>query len=531
MRVYTIILFNILIVLSCFSQTDSTSVIKDTITVEKDFNFDSKLEAPYLTTSKFKGETPKYRNFKYVEVIPEIDVETKVHSVKPIRHKITSIKNSNDGIVSIGFGLPRALDAKIYYDYHIEDWYHLGAKADYSSANDDIIPNMRFNDLDTRIYGGYWFAPRVKLSASYNYERRDQGIYSEEANNLEVFDGGKRITQHSMGSATLSYAAFESKGIHASSSNDLGRFNLLDLNQNQVHYSSFNKITKSITEGLSVDLQGTLAGAKNSNALWRHFWLAEPTLNYQSAYYVAQAGVGIMNTPSKRHFWPILRGVWMSESLPMIVELNSTLRGDLQTMQALYSTNSFLSNTLQEANVTTYQSVSLLGNYTVKKHQIGLSIGYDRVTNALQYSYTNNGLFDLSYSPAFTQFPVGISSLGSLTRWLSYEAQTKYTFYDETGDNIGYLPKLHIDISLIQSLTNDKLKMKQGFVFMTRNARNGSTTNEPILDLSLQANYKIYRNFEVFVKGSNLLFSDYEIWDNYAIFRPYILGGFTYLID
>ncbi len=243
-------------------------------------------------------------------------------------------------------------------------------------------------------------------------------------------------------------------------------------------------------------------------------------------------GIDILNSESNRLFWPYLSVVWQVEDTPLQLGFRSEIDAELRTMQSLIEKNPFLDLNDYRPNITSEQQLILFSNYQYQKHLFSVAGGYARVDNQIEYDFLFWGLFDVEYSGTFNQFPIKVSAEGGLTNWLNYRANVNYTIYDNIGSNIGYLPQLHIDISLMQTSKNKKLKANQNLQYITRNSPALlSTTLSPIVDLSAQISYQLFNDFELYVKGSNLLFQDYEIWQQYAIFQPMVLGGFTYIID
>ena len=512
-------------------QVDSTLIIKDSILVTKSSKITTRNNPPIhrVVTHTPKSTaplTPRFLNSTY-------DVELKEPNpvIKPIKYKERKEKLSNDGLIKIGYGIPRALDAKLMYDYHIEDWYNVGISTGYSAANNVDVEHMLYNAWHTNLYGGYWVKPNWKVFTDVGLARHNQGIYPsllapitiQTERNIQNFDA-------SLGS-TLSL--FESKGLHFGI---VGRYSstaLIDESHKQRNIAVGTNLSKTIVPKLILDIDFNYgyAASVDSDASQSTYWIGSPRIKYISEQWLGFVGVDITDSNAELQFWPRVAGEYYLSDTDISVGLHSSMTSDLITLVHVSELNPFIQSSAFSPFAKVVKDVNLNSTYAGSKHTAKLTLGMQLVDHDAIYTYTASSLFNLSSSEQYQQFYAQLEGRGMLLDWLDYHATLEYHSYDDIGDAVGYLPKLDMKIGLIQTLLKDKLDFSQTLQYLTRNARNNQAAQDPILELSAKLEYKLLSQFSLYVEGNNLLMQDYEIWDNYAVYSPKVVFGFKYLIN
>lgn len=100
------------------------------------------------------------------------------------------------------------------------------------------------------------------------------------------------------------------------------------------------------------------------------------------------------------------------------------------------------------------------------------------------------------------------------------------------------LPNFKVGLDSNYKTLEDKLKLEAKLFFTgerksnyfyydpaSSSVREGITTLDSYVDLNLSASYKLYKNFSLFVNGTNLFSKNYERFQGYKVLGAQVLGG------
>ena len=161
---------------------------------------------------------------------------------------------------------------------------------------------------------------------------------------------------------------------------------------------------------------------------------------------------------------------------------------------------------------------------------IDLKLGYKSQNQRLLFTNAlfSQGLFFHLFEDIST-FYVDLSSSTRLNDQFDIGLSAIFNNYStDTSPSAWHLPKFVAIIDASYYLIDRKLKLKPSLFIRTDMDRTIDSSYEYDklgLDVSIEANYKVSKNFAAFLKLNNLLNDRYERWTGYETFSRNVQGG------
>ena len=237
------------------------------------------------------------------------------------------------------------------------------------------------------------------------------------------------------------------------------------------------------------------------------------------------------------HVYPHLKAEYQ---LSKSVEVYAALTGDVDkvSLHTLAHENPWL-----DANIgifNTNRTMEFLGGLQGKlgsKMAFGTGVSLANLKDL--YFYKNNAADRARF---ITVYDEGNTQRTNLFGELSF-SQTDKVRFSLRGDLFGYStdkveaawhrPTYRMTVNSSFNIVNKFLinadLMTQGGAKALNVDTNTVLTLDPAFDLNLRLNYFVSPQFSVFLKGSNLLANEYQLYLNYPVRGLQILGGLTYV--
>lgn len=544
MSKYIISVVHILLLSLCtlsilIGQVDPQTDLSDTIVVVKDLKLSIEERPPYILNLEGEDQLTSQQPSQQVNDLEEIDINYQEPplTINPIRYTQRLEKQGNDGLIKVGYGTPRAIDAKVLYSYHIEDWYQIGIKAGYSAANNESVNNMNYNAWHAGIMGGYWLLPNLKVSLDTDFARNTQGIYGHSYGEKPIISD--RTTQSIKNRLGINLSKYESIGLQFDATLGYDAGQMRDLIDQQNHLFGVAHIAKTLWSDYSLDVT---AEAQSLSA-----WESEnitslsinPSLRYLKDNLAIQAGIHYLQYQESPILWPLVNANYAFSEAPITLNIFSTLLTEATTLLNVLDVNPFVNvdDGTIAAGLTRERVAGVSGTYTHPRVTVTPYYQYN-IQNDLATYHRDDITFEVQLEDEILSHQIGLKGKYSPIQSVSIGLNGYYNIYnDNTKNTVSYLPLYGVDLSANQSLIKEKLLLMQSIHFSKR-TEGGSPISpltleafdSQIIDLSASINYKVFPNFWIYAEGNNLLIQDYEIWQGYAVFQPKAVFGFKYLI-
>ena len=534
----------IILVPSLYGQEEKESLLSDTIVVVKDLQINVEQRAPYHLQSEVQETSTNTQKQIEVSNLEEIDItyQDPPLSIKPIRYTDRLEKQGNDGFIKVGYGTPRAIDSKVLYTYHIEDWYQIGIKAGYSSANNESRDNMEYTNWHTGISGGYWLRPNFKLSIDSDFKRLNQGLYGLTFGEKPILPN--QIIQSVENRLGFNLTKYESLGLQLDGIIAFDAAEIVNAIPQQNELYGEIHLAKKIGDQFAIDItsEGKLLTLADDQEAQKSYSI-NPALRYYKEDLAIEAGVHYLQYDNSAIFWPRLKANYKLPELPLIVELSSQLTSKMVSLHSITQINPFLqiekpSGALTEfSGLTREREVQLSGQYTLNKFNITPYYQF-LIQNERPIFNRNSILFSVELEDEIQSHTAGLQADYTVDKRLSFEFEGYYNFYKtEQINSLSYLPLYKLELTANQKFVSERLLLMQS-IHLSERTVGGSPINPvtlqafdgKILNLNASINFKIFPNFWIYAEGDNLLIQDYEIWQDYAVFQPRAIFGIKYLV-
>ncbi len=518
--------------------------ISDSVVVTKNLKIDKVDVSPYI----LEYDRPDNRESQTINtaVTPAETVDLEYTdpplSINPIRFTHKREKTGNDGLIKAGYGIPSAIDARILYDYHIEDWYHIGGKVGYQSAEDDGRQDMRYTVWDAGVYGGYWVSQNFKVSLDTDFSRLNQSIYGESINTEDTHPD--RIIQsidNRIGLNLDKYAAF---GLQMDAVLRYEATELIDEVDTQNYLSADLHIAKSIWNGIDLDITSKAETATMNKIGDNEFdnytnFIINPSLRYTIDDLHIEAGVFSTFNNDDQYLWPKLLVQYSLIDAPLTLELSTDQTPSITTLKAITDINPFInSNDRIPTQLSVNRDVRFQLAYSTNNLIIKPSYRY-RIADD-QLLFVKNGItFDLVNNDRINSQRIGAEATYDLNNIGQVKLDGGVFLYSSFIEAFTtYLPKYEVQLTANQSLFDERLLLEQAIYYRQVTAAEVDLVALPIfgsfdpniIDLSATINFKILPQFWLYAEGNNLLFQDYTIWEGFGVYQPKVLFGIKYLI-
>ena len=526
-----------LFISSLQGQEENESLLSDTVIVVKDLQLNVEERAPYLLRHEGQSQTQKVQTYQQVSDLEEIDItyQDPPLSIKPIRYTDRLEKKGNDGLIKIGYGTPRAIDSKILYTYHIEDWYQLGVKAGYSSANNEEVDQMKYTDWHVGIMGGYCLTPQFKISLDSDFKRNNQGLYGLSFGEKPILD--ERATQSITNRIGINLSKYESIGLQLDATLGYDAAQMIDFIDQQNHLFGSVHLAKNLWNDFSIDVTADLQTLSVWDADNLNSFGLNPALRYLQENLAIEAGIHYLQYEDSAILWPRIKVDYGFTEQPITVQLFSSLTSQVTSLQHLTNINLFITSEsgTVPAGLTRNRQIGVNGTYS--KTQFSIKPYYlfnlqDDVINFRREEIT----FGMRLLDDLQTHTVGLECNYTPNGILNIGLDGYYNFYNGKH-HVSYLPLYKVELTANQKFISDRLLLTQAIHLSERtvggspiNPLTGQGFDSQILNLNASINFKIFPHFWIYAEGDNLFFQDYEIWQAYEVFQPKAIFGIKYLV-
>jgi len=542
MRKYHILiqaLITLFAVSSLNGQVDPETDLFDTIVVVKDLKLTIQEREPYILRQAENEQPETNQSYQQVSDLEEVDIsyQDPPLSINPIRYTQRLEKQGNDGLIKVGYGTPRAIDAKLLYTYHIEDWYQVGVKAGYSAANNETVNDMNYKEWHTGIMGGYWLRPNLKVSIDTDFKRNNQGLYGHSYGEKPIL--GNRTLQSIQNRIGINLSKYESIGLQLDAILGYDAGQMIDLVDQQNHLFANAHLAKTIWNDISLEVTANVQSLSAWDAENLSSFSVNPSLRYLQEDLAIEAGVYYVQYEGSPILWPKVKASYAFSEQPISLQVFSTLDTEFTSLINVISENPFVSiddGTLA-VGLTRQRIAGVNGTYTHTKFKATPYYQFNIQNDVATYQ-REDITFAMQLEDEIQSHTLGLRGEYAPHSTVSIGLNGYYNIYsDNIESNVSYLPLYGVELSANQQFVKDRLMLSQSIHFGERTEGGSpisSVTNQAfdsqILDLSASVNFKVFPNFWVYAEGNNLLLQDYEIWQGYAVFQPKAVFGIKYLI-
>jgi len=470
-----------------------------------------------------------------------IDFERPDPEIKALGYKGDPVTNPDlkDGYIYGAYGTHRTINAGAAYHYYIEDWLDAGFKVDHLSAQDTIDRYLsKMSQTQADVYLGYYLGAQSKVSLG-GYTK----LANHNSDNFSIDALSTLPINKFGGDINFSHNSFEDKGfsVRVDAGYDYA-IHKEDRDINDKIMKGGLDIFKSINDKLSVNLpfcyQRLQASNLDTSELKVSDLMIEPNVRLKGQNYNLKAGVQYITGDSASYIFPIVDLTMTAIAAGIDLRLYTESEYMRNSLYNLSEINPYYYARSSDYSPSYKRSYNLAASYPLLDFIFQLGIGYNQYDNAVNFneSFERRGIAtfldrdELAITPEVSY---------SLDKNITVNLRGVYNFFLTEFDpviNLTYQPKFKLKLESEQLLFDNKLVLNQNLVYnSSRNVRIetwgfSNPSVDAFLDLSVQARYRISPSFDVFVKGTNLLGSDYYVWNRQDVFQQQIWGGLKFRI-
>jgi len=520
------------------AQSDTTDIPSENVEVVKRF------EATILEAQKKKlSFTHKKRsntaiNYNYnVSTDKVIDFERPNPEIRPLGYKGEEIaqEDLHNGYLYAGYGTHQTINAGAAYHYFIEDWLDAGIKLDYLSSNDSLELSKRmFSDLNADAYLGYHLSKQTKVRLRGFAERtiwEDVSILGSDNQFREIpyFGYGSNLD--------IQYNTFEDNQFSARLGGGYEWRQLGNAISDQVLRTDLN-VLKSFSDKFSAELPITFnrtLGQEDSESIDEKVaseFVLEPNLRIKSLNYQAKVGVQYIRNGSMNFWFPLIDINLLSVYSDIDVRIftsSAYSRNSVSNLLAFnpyFNFNEFISLDYSLSNTRSY---NLQPCYTLKDVTFKLGLAYTQYRNEANFNSPQiDPSIDFISRDEFSFVPEVIFTP---SKEVKLGIHSRYSLFLTDSLELYYRPVFELGFTGKQFLFRDKLELTQNLNFASvRQFRDLDDTQDlgPYWDLSFKVRYMISEQFDIFVKGTNVIGVEYALWADQPVLRQQIWGGIKF---
>jgi putative salt-induced outer membrane protein YdiY len=479
----------------------------------------------------------KSLNFKIADYNP---------SIRPLRLQQEPLAKLYSNYVSAGYGNYQSPLLEAYMTNKRSKDKFYGVKFSYQNFGKGPVDDENSASSNTELslfgkaFGKYGF-----VSGFLNYEGFSNHFYGyEKSSTADVMVDQQKYNIVSLG------AEVESKDVSDFNFVLRGGFSYLDdrfkASESEVVLSFRSDYDFSDEKKFILNSDYFLISRKDElvEAKPRHIFKVKPAYRFMLIDNLSfTAGVNVVlenDTLGKSkpfHLYPDVKAAY---DLGKSVELYAALTGDIDkvSLHSLARENPWL-----QANIGIFNSnrtLELLGGIKGKLGSkvafgSGFSVAnikdwyffYNNPTDRTRFitvfdkgnTQRTNFFGDLSFSHASS---VRLSLRGD---WFGYSTDDE----KEAWHRPTYRVSVRTSFNIVKKILLSTDLISQGGAKAFDETSQKVVTLDPALDLNVRLNYFVSKQFSVFVRGSNLLSTDYQLYYHYPVRRLQVLGGITYV--
>lgn len=515
---------------------DTTAIATEKVEVIK--NYEAIIKQAQRKTIKTQAPVIEKRaiDFNYtLKSESKLDFERPDEIIRPIsydpKRKTEDIK---DGNAYASYGNYNTLGLGAAYHYYIEDWLDLGFKADHFSAKDNTLPHQKFNTNSGMLYGSYYLGRQTKAGAEFRYKSFDH--FSPIFTSMDSIEATEQAFRSFGGALNLSSNIFESAGLSLRMRLDYDKIEqTVDVVDESLFKGEIN-LLKKINDVVAFEIP----------AEYRHYSLnvldlsrgslsdilLRPNLRYRADNYSVKVGIEYIKADSLGFIFPIIELRIDDVYAGISVKLFTSSRYNRNSVHYLSGIDPYYISTETPMDVNYLRSYNLEISRSYKELTFSILASYNDYTGDDMHIDRANINRNLVQSLDRNEWKINPKlkyTSNILTAHLGY---TYNIFLDGTENIILYRPKSSLQISLEESLLDGKLKLQQGLSYSSsRNIAHPADEDgllDPFWDLNASIELSVVKNVQLFVRGTNLLANEYDIWYNHPVFTRQLWAGFSF---
>ena len=524
------------------AQKDSTSIASEKVEVVKRYQA-SILQANRKPINFQKKETTKAPIRYNYNLTGEkiIDFERPNPEIRPIGFKGNTETKEKvfNGYVYGGYGSHQTLPLGAAYHYYIEDWVDFGFSIDHFSANsnkgiiDEIgeVFNSNYRDLKSNLYLGYHLGPQTKIRLEGDLGINTRNVRLDTIN-LNVRKLG--------GDFSFDHNVFEDNGfaIRLGAGYHTAFHRADDFRDNYLKgdLNLIKQLTETLSAELPVSIVRTAINDSQSVFVTTSFLdlIFQPTVRFRGQNFNAKVGLEYITSDEGTFLFPLV-DLSMDRVLS-ILDLRIYTESEYQrnSFYNLIDKIPYLNSRLAVYSPSYLRSYNLYPSVDYNNFTFGLNLAYRTYEDDyLPIGFGNRFEVDYIDRDEFRLTPsVSWSNKENISFNLSYD----YNIFLTDLSSLSYKPTSTLSIDGEQKLLNDKLTFSQDMKLIGNRDHFETFVNDPVqlptyVDLGLGIKYRISQNFDISVKGVNLLQNnetetlDFSQIDNSTLWFGYPILG------
>lgn len=517
------------------SKQDTSNIATEKVEVIKNYEAIIQQAQKKNIDLNYAPKAPLVINYKYdIQSEAKLDFERPEERIRPLSYKHeNAFKDIKDGSVYGGYGTYKSLNAGAAYHYYIEDWLEAGFRFDHFSAADKDLAFQKYNTNNGQLYASYFLSKKTKVGLEAKYNSFDHytetnfigdslpGISQQPVDQLGIALNFSTISFENLGMALRTRAGIESTEQKEDESKEnrlFAELNLIKKFSDNISFEiplEYNKYDYTVSDSI--------------NEINTKDFQLSPQVRFKGDAYNAKAGLQYINADDTSFIFTVL-DIYVSDIFNVLdLQFYTSSSFARNGMSHLLSINPYYRTDLSQ--YTPYFSASYnlkaIKSYNNWKFNLnfaytdytGDAIFFDRAESnrAIMNSLDRN---EISITPSIDYNYCAIAFS------MSYDHNI---FLDNTGNLAFYRPKSILNITGSQKLLNDKLSLGQSVSYVSSRKTSHPSDEDRLLDaffdLSLDAEFLVSKSVSIYLRGSNLLGQDYELWYGHPVFKRQVWGG------
>lgn len=517
-------------------QQDTTSIGTESLEVIR--NYEAIIQQAQRKKIEVEHESKEYSPIVYsynINSEVNLDFERPQPVIRPKTFKVEDNYQSDikDGRLYAGYGNYNTLALGGTYHYYIEDWIEAGIKIDHFSAKDKNVDFQKYNDTKGNLYFGYLLSSKNKIKVN---------VFGGQDNHFSPTDTQDTVSEISQqkinnigGQLSFIHNSFDDTGIALRARGGYEIMNQVD-NADNKRFKIEGNILKKISENLSFEIplefrsNSFKVNEEEESISYSDFDLA-PFLRHIGDNFRLKAGLQYIKADSQFIF-PIFELEYPNILEQVTLKLFTDSKFKRNDIFHLGPLVPYYQAALSPLTPNFHRSINLALN-----RQLGFAFGqlrfgyhiYDGDEFLIDRSVSNRIIASSLDRKDFQINP----SIFIKNEKVNLNLDFVYNiFLGDNKDFLLYRPKYKLALSAEEWILNNKLRLTQdiSFVGTRRHMHPSENTGElkSFIDVGLGLDYRISKTIGVFVKGSNLLASEYQVWFGHDVFERQVWGGLKF---
>jgi hypothetical protein len=519
-----------------FAQKDKNDGNLKTESVEIIKNFDARLietEKQKLPPALPAIDTATSR-LTYQIPAKTLNVDYQAPKIRPLAIKPDKDKdNRYNGYLKAGYGIPSSPYVEFGYGMLIDKQLDAAIHVKHHSANFKSLENQRFANSGLLLNGTYYGLKQAAINAKVGYNLNDVYFYGydhakethsadEVRNRVGIFDFGVNAFNSKSDTKGFNWNAgvnfYNMKDSYPATENGV------DVRLGATKWFADKH---PFTINLRTDFTNFHDRADQSlNNLY-----LQPSFTFVGDSYKVKLGANLVSTNDVIKYYPDI------EAAAQIAGDRFTVfagwKGDAQknTFRSLQAYCPFIASTIQLKN-TEYQNFygGIKGKIRFLDYQLQAS--YKPTTNLALYnnSATDAKRFDVVYDSTVNIVNLQAVLRANPIKGLALTGTISNNVFTTSEAKAWHLP--HLEANFTAKYTAfDQLRVR-GELYIADGIQYQKTKNvadrlNPLLDVSVGAEYQVVKNVGIFLDVNNLLNNKRQRWNGYSTYGLNILGGVT----